>query len=336
MSAAQKIRSQYFGHKLFMYGFIYLSTYCRNHCTFCFYRKTNKQSPRYRKNLAEVAQIARGLADSGVHLIDLTLGEDPLIHDTGNFHILFQMIERVKKETGLPVMISPGVVSEEILQHFAAIKTDWYALYQETHNSVLFKKLRIGQSFEERNNKRTAARRAGMLVEDGILLGVGESISDRADSIVAMKQNNVDQARAMSLVPQPETPVADMPCPSRMVECLFIAVLRLTMPDRLIPASLDVDGIKGLKMRLEAGANVITSIIPPNNSLAGVSQSSLDIEQGLRTVSEVKKVLTAMGLKIAGAKDYESWMAQRKEITARRDHPGSRCSSQTGSLDLYP
>jgi methylornithine synthase len=336
MSAAQKVRSQYFGNKLFMYGFIYLSTYCRNHCVFCFYRKTNKQSPRYRKNLAEVAEIACGLADSGVHLIDLTLGEDPLIHDTGDFHILFQMIERVKKETGLPVMISPGVVPEEILQHFAGIKTDWYALYQETHNPVLFKKLRIGQNFEERNNKRTAARRAGMLEEDGILLGVGETISDRADSIMAMNQNNVDQARAMSLVPQPETPVADMPCPSRMVECLFIAVLRLTMPDRLIPASLDVDGIKGLKMRLEAGANVITSIIPPNNRLAGVSQSSLDIEQGLRTVSEVKKVITAMGLKIADGKVYESWMTQRKEITAQREHLGSLCSSEPYSLDLHP
>ena len=327
MSAAQKVRSQYFGNKLFMYGFIYLSTYCRNHCAFCFYRKTNKQSPRYRKNLAEVAEIARGLADSGVHLIDLTLGEDPLIHDTGEYHILFRMIERVKKETGLPVMISPGVVPEEILQHFTGIKTDWYALYQETHNPALFKKLRIGQSFEERNNIRMAARRAGMLVEDGILLGAGETISDRTDSIMAMNQSNVDQARAMSLVPQPETPVADMPCPSRMVECLFIAVLRLTMPDRLIPASLDVDGIKGLKMRLEAGANVITSIIPPNNSLAGVSQSSLDIEQGLRTVPEVKKILTAMGMRIAGRKDYESWLAERREITACREHLGAQCAS---------
>ena len=336
MSTAQKVRRQHFGSRLFMYGFIYLSTYCRNHCAFCFYRKTNMQSPRYRKNLEEVAEIACGLADSGVHLIDLTLGEDPLIHDTGNFDILFQMIERVKDETGLPVMISPGLVSEEILQHFAAMKTDWYALYQETHNSVLFKKLRIGQSFEERNKTRDAARRTGMLVEDGILLGVGETVSDRADSIMAMKQNNVDQARAMSLVPQPETPVADMPCPSRMIECLCIAVMRLTMPDRLIPASLDVDGIKGLKMRLEAGANVITSIIPPNNRLAGVSQSVLDIEQGLRTVSEVKKVITAMGLKIAGGKDYESWMAKRKEITAQREHPGSLGPSQTYSLDLHP
>jgi len=336
MSTAQKIRRQHFGNRLFMYGFIYLSTYCRNHCTFCFYRNTNTQSPRYRKNLEEVVAIACGLADSGVHLIDLTLGEDPLIHDTGNFHILFQMIERVKDETGLPVMISPGVVSEEILQHFVAIKTDWYALYQETHNSVLFKKLRIGQSFEVRNKTRNAARRAGMLVEDGILLGVGETVSDRADSIMAMKQNNVDQARAMSLVPQPETPVADMPCPSRMIECLCIAVMRLTMPDRLIPASLDVDGIKGLKMRLEAGANVITSIIPPNNRLAGVSQSDLDIEQGLRTVSEVKKVITAMGLKVAGGKVYESWMAKRKELSARREHLGSLGASQTDRLDLHP
>ena len=336
MSSAQKVRNQHFGNELFIYGFIYLSTYCRNHCAFCFYRKTNKQSPRYRKNIEEVAKIACELADSGVHLIDLTLGEDPLIHDTSNFHTLYRMIERVKEETGLPVMISPGMVSEEILQHFAALKTDWYALYQETHNSVLFKKLRIGQSFENRNDNRNAARRAGMLVEDGILLGVGETPFDRADSILAMKQNNVDQARAMSLVPQPDTPVADMPRPSKMIECLCIAVMRLTMPDRLIPASLDVDGIKGLKMRLEAGANVITSIIPPDNRLAGVSQSTLDIEQGLRTVSEVKKVITHMGLRVADGKVYESWIVKQKEITVRREHPGSIGSPEIRSPDLHP
>lgn len=336
MSSAQKVRNQHFGNELFIYGFIYLSTYCRNHCAFCFYRKTNKQSPRYRKNIEEVAKIACELADSGVHLIDLTLGEDPLIHDTGNFHTLYRMIERVKEETGLPVMISPGMVSEEILQHFAALKTDWYALYQETHNSILFKKLRIGQSFENRNDNRNAARRAGMLVEDGILLGVGETPFDRADSILAMKQNNVDQARAMSLVPQPDTPVADMPRPSKMIECLCIAVMRLTMPDRLIPASLDVDGIKGLKMRLEAGANVITSIIPPDNRLAGVSQSTLDIEQGLRTVSEVKKVTRHMGLRVADGKVYESWIVKQKEITVRREHPGSIGSPEIRSPDLHP
>jgi methylornithine synthase len=336
MSAARKVRRLHFANQLFLYGFIYLSTYCRNHCTFCFYRKTNKQSPRYRKRSQEVIEIACELANSGVHLVDLTLGEDPMIHDSGNFHILIQMIEAVKKKTGLPVMISPGVVPEEILHQLAAIKTDWYALYQETHNPVLFKKLRTGQRFKYRNDTRNAARRAGMLVEDGILLGVGETLSDRADSIMAMQQNDVDQVRTMSFVPQPQTPLCKMSSPSRMIECLCIAVMRLTMPDRLIPASLDVDGIKGLKMRLDAGANVITSIIPPNNRLAGVSQSSLDIEQGLRSVSEVKKVITAMGLQIASGKVYESWLEERKEITARRKHHGSLCPSPISILDLHP
>ena len=319
MATAQKVRRQHFGNNLFMYGFIYLSTYCQNYCSFCFYRKTNTQSPRYRKNLEEVADIACGLAESGVHLIDLTLGEDPVMTTNGNFHILIQMIEQVKSKTGLPVMISPGRIPQEILQHFVAIETDWYALYQETHNPVLFKKLRIGQSFEERMNKRNAARRSGMLVEDGILLGVGETVFDRADSIMAMKQNNVDQARAMSLVPQPQTPLGEMSSPSRMIECLSIATMRLNMPDILIPASLDVDGIKGLKMRLEAGANVITSIIPPKKRLAGVSQSSLDIEQGMRSVPEVKKVLADMGLKIADSTTYKSWIAARKRIACRQE-----------------
>ncbi len=92
------------------------------------------------------------------------------------------------------------------------------------------------------------------------------------------------------------------------------------MPDRLIPASLDVDGIKGLKMRLEAGANVVTSIIPPRSRLAGVSQSSLDIEQGLRTVPEVEKVLAHMGLNAADAQDYASWVAVHKKKNAEEEN----------------
>ncbi len=316
MSTARQVRSLHFGDHLFLYGFIYLSTYCRNHCTFCFYRKTNKQSPRYRKSAKEVAEIACELAVSGVHLIDLTLGEDPFIHDSHNFALLYRIVQRVKDETGLPVMISPGVVSGQVLGHFAAIETDWYALYQETHNPALYKKLRIGQRFEDRLATRDAARRAGMLVEDGILIGAGETVIDRVDSIMAMKAGHVDQVRAMTLVPQPETPLADMPRLSRTIECLIIAVMRLSMPDRLIPASLDVDGIKGLRMRLDAGANVITSIIPPNKRLAGVSQSTLDIEQGLRTVSEVKKVIASMGLRIAESQDYRSWMASPTKLGA--------------------
>ena len=314
MSAAQKMRNQYFGTKIFLYGFVYFSTYCRNNCTFCFYRETNTVSPRYRKNLQEVVDISCELVKSGVHLIDLTSGEDPIWHDEDGFDDLLDIIREVKRQTGVPVMISPGVVPDEILRKCAEMDVDFYALYQETHNPTLYKKLRILQDFEERKQKRIVARQLGMLVEDGLLLGVGETIQDRAESMMAMKQADLQQVRVMSFVPQSQTPLASIATPSRMIEYLGIAVLRLLMPDRLIPATLDVEGIKGLRMRLEAGANVVTSIIPPRDHLAGVAQSSLDVEEGLRTVAEVKKILADIGLEAASANEYASWVTNRKKF----------------------
>ncbi len=323
MAAARKIRDKYFGNNIFVYGFIYFSTFCQNHCSFCYYRKTNQLSPRYRKSLEEIVDIAVRLAESGIHLIDLTMGEDPEIIRAGKFEILFEMIMRVKDATGLPVMISPGVVPVEVLEKFSNLGVDWYALYQETHNQVLYKKLRVGQSFRERADRRAAALDYGMLVEDGMLLGVGETTGDRAASILNMKDQGVQQARVMSLVPQAQTPMASRKAIPRVQEALSIAVMRIIMPDKLIPASLDVDGIKGLKMRLEAGANVVTSIIPPSASLAGVSQSTLDIDEGLRTVPEVKKILSGMGLRVADSGDYIKWIAGLK---AKRVNWGDDCS----------
>ena len=69
-----------------------------------------------------------------------------------------------------------------------------------------------------------------------------------------------------------------------------------------ITASLDVDGIAGLKQRLEAGANVVTSLVPSKMGLVGVSNHSLDIEEGNRTVKSVIGVLEECRLTVASRK----------------------------------
>jgi methylornithine synthase len=104
--------------------------------------------------------------------------------------------------------------------------------------------------------------------------------------------------------------------PSR--ELAAIAVLRLALPDRLIPASLDVAGLDGLERRLAAGANVVTSLIPPGQGLAGVAQSALDIEEGRRTVKEVREVLERCALAPASREEYLDWLEARKR--------GHRCA----------
>lgn len=310
--AAQEVRNRYFGTNVFMYGFIYFSTFCRNRCNFCFYRKKNTISPRYRKSLPEILDIAQQLAKAGVHLIDLTMGEDPLIHDEGNYEVLIDIVKGVKKLTNLPIMISPGVVPDSILVNLSKVGVDWYALYQESYNLNLYHKLRVEQSFFERVIKREKASQLGMLVEDGILLGVGETLKDRVNALFKLKNSFAQQVRVMSFVAQEQTPMEKFSSPPRHEECLSIAIMRLLMPDRLIPASLDIDGIAGLQMRLEAGANVVTSVIPPSHSLAGVSNAELDIDQGLRTPEQIKKVLASLGLQVASQEVYEDFLTKKK------------------------
>ena len=318
-TAAREARSRSFGDAIFLYGFVYFSTYCRNECAFCFYRADNDESPRYRKSLDEVVAICRDLAGSGVVLLDLTMGEDPAIHDDPGYAGLLELVAAVCDVSGLPVMVSPGVVPDEVLAGLRARGADWYALYQETHSPELYERLRTGQPFAARVAARRAARRAGLLVEDGILTGVGDTEADRARSIAAMREAAWEQVRVMTFVPQAGTPLADVRPAGDEAELLTIATLRLAMPHSLIPASLDVDGIRGLERRLNAGANVVTSIVPPTVGLAGVSQAELDIEEGRRTVAGVLPHLARLGLRPGTVADYRSWLAvahERAEIPA--------------------
>jgi methylornithine synthase len=310
--AARELRRRHFGQRVFLYGFLYLSTFCRNDCRFCWYRRSNPACRRYRKSEQEVLEACLRLAESGVHLLDLTLSEDPTMHTPEGFAVLARLTARAKAATGLPLMLSPGVIPEAALRELKRAGADWYACYQETHSRGLFRRLRPRQSFAARMRAKRAARRAGLLLEEGILCGVGESPRDLARSVQAMGRLGAAQVRAMSFVPREGIPLAGRHRGDPGRELTAIAVLRLAFPDRLIPASLDVDGLAGLERRLAAGANVVTSLIPPGQGLAGVAQSELDIEEGRRTAAEVGEVLQRCGLAPASPAEYAEWLARRK------------------------
>ncbi|WP_291300695.1 methylornithine synthase PylB [Desulfosporosinus sp. BICA1-9] len=313
-NVARQLRTRYFEDKIFIYGFVYFSTYCRNECAFCLYRKSNHSLERYRKTDLEIMETALSLVESGVHLLDLTMGEDPYYFDKqeSGFEHLIRTVELIKKSTEIPIMISAGVVSEEVLREFKAAGIDWYATYQETHNPDLYHKLRLGQSYSERMEGKKSAHKLGFLIEEGLLTGVGDTDEDLVDSLEAMKSLGADQVRVMSFVPQEGTPMHRFTSVAPYRELLIIAIMRLVFPDRLIPASLDVDGLKGLADRLDAGANVVTSIIPPQSGLAGVSNQSLDIDDGNRTVSRIIPVLAQHGLVPASRDEYADWVLKRQ------------------------
>lgn len=312
--AARKTRARNFGNQVFFYGFLYFSTFCRNNCRFCQYRRDNTILPRYRKSRQEILMAAREIAGTGVHLIDLTMGEDPKLYAGGipAFQELADTARAVREETGLPVMISPGALPDEGLQAMARAGVEWYACYQETHTRSLYEYLRLDQDFDIRMAKKKMAGKLGMFIEEGLLTGAGESLDNLAESICRMKAMEVDQARVMTFVPQLGTPMSHLPFQDDLQERIIIAVLRLVLPDRLIPASLDVGGLDGLEGRLDAGANVVTSIVPPKRGLAGVANNSLDIEDSRRTLGRIIPILENCGLEPAPVSEFQDWMDRRR------------------------
>jgi methylornithine synthase len=324
--AARKLRENYFGNRVFLYGFLYFSTYCGNSCNFCLYRKDNSAAIRYRKSPAQIIESSRCLSESGIHLIDLTMGEDPEIFQAGDqgFDRLLQTIRSVKQNTNLPIMISAGVLPGAVLGELPEAGATWYACYQETHNRVLYQKLRTRQDYDIRINSKRRAKELGLLIEEGLLAGVGESTTDITDSIFVMRQLKADQVRVMNFVPQKETPMEHFPSPDSLKELLVIALMRLVFPECLIPASLDVGGHTELGHKLAAGANVVTSLIPPGQGLAGVAQCDLDIEDGKRTASGIQSVLKKSGLQPASSQEYYSWLNQRLKSSSPVSKIGNR------------
>ncbi|MDO4203015.1 MAG: methylornithine synthase PylB [Selenomonadaceae bacterium] len=318
--AARRLREKNFGQKVFLYGFVYFSTYCRNKCRFCYYRCANGQSPRYRKSLPEILEIGTALKESGIHLLDLTMGEDPLYLSNGDegHERLIEIFREVKKATNLPLMASPGVVPDDVVLKLKEAGADWYALYQETHSRTLYDTLRTEQPYEDRWHAKCFARDNGMLIEEGLLTGIGDSTADRVYSLREMQKLGASQVRTMTFVPQAGTPLGSLIPQGSTREVNLIAVLRLLFPDALIPASLDVEGAGGLKARMQAGANVVTSIIPPQAGLAGVAQAEQDIADGGRTVAGVKPLLEEVGLEPASAGEYADWIARRKALMMER------------------
>jgi len=193
---ARELRNRHFQNEIFLYGFVYFSTWCHNDCAFCYYRQSNPRSPRYRKSDSEILEAAGSLTDSGVHLIDLTSGEDSyyLTQPEGQ-EMLAELARAVKMQSGLPVMVSPGVVTDEVLRQLAAVGADWYACYQETYNRELFQRLRLNQSFDRRLQAKQMARKHGLLVEEGILRGAGETLDDLAVALVSMQEIGAQQVR---------------------------------------------------------------------------------------------------------------------------------------------
>ena len=101
----------------------------------------------------------RSWPSRGVHLIDLTMGEDPLFFDDGDFGPLVDLVAAVKaRDRAAGDDLAGRRRRRRCSRDLHDAGADWYACYQETHVPDVYARLRMGQDFDERVAR---ARRGG-------------------------------------------------------------------------------------------------------------------------------------------------------------------------------
>ncbi|MFC6865165.1 biotin synthase BioB [Halomicroarcula sp. GCM10025817] len=172
---------------------------------------------------------------------------------------VIEAIRLVRDETAVEVDASLGILTETEAEILADEGVNHYNHNIETSPGY-FPDVVQSHTFEDRVHTLEVAKAAGMDLCAGVILGMGESPTDRVDAAIALQDIGVSSLPVNILNPVAGTPLAERGLPDITTEAVVktIAVYRLLHPDARVrltggrEVNLDTDGQVAA---LEAGAD---------------------------------------------------------------------------------
>ena len=255
--------------------FIPLTNLCRDYCGYCTFRRDPGQPGAHTMSPGEVLQIARQGEKLGCTEALFSLGDKPELvfpemRDTlrklgyrSTLHYLEAMCELVLRETNLLPHPNPGLMSAEWIARLAQVSPSM-GLMLETTNAAL---LAPGAAHDNAPDKLPAKRlrtieeagKQGVPFTTGILIGIGESLEDRVDAMIAVgelhrRYGHIQEVIIQNFRVKPEIPMANCAEPTRGEMLRTIAVARLLLPDLNIQAPPNLSD-PDYEQLLDAGVN---------------------------------------------------------------------------------
>ncbi len=263
--------------------FIPLTTLCRDYCSYCTFRKDPGQPGAQFMTPDEVRALAERARQAGCKEALFSLGDQPekIFPEAREFLLaqgysrtldyLAAMCELVLEKTGLLPHANPGVMDRAALERLK----DSNASVGLMLENVSPRLMRDGLPHAKAPDKVPALRlrtaeEAGKLsiaFTTGILIGIGETMEERIDSLVAIrtlheKYGHIQEVIIQNFRAKPEIPMAAHPEPSLEDMLRTIALARLILGPRMnvqAPPNLSYDDFPRL---LDAGINDWGGISP--------------------------------------------------------------------------
>ncbi|WP_230883711.1 bifunctional FO biosynthesis protein CofGH [Planomonospora sp. ID82291] len=253
--------------------FIPLTRLCRDRCGYCTFATAPHKLDSVFMSPDEVVEIARQGAAAGCKEALFTLGDRPEdrwhqarewldahgYDDTLSY--VRAMAIRVLEETGLLPHLNPGVLTWRDLQRLKPVAPSMGMMLETTSRRLFEEK---GQPHHGSPDKDPAVRlrvledagRSNVPFTSGILIGIGETVQDRAESLFALRRTAREYGGIQEVIVQnfrakPDTAMRGMPDADLQELAATIAVARLVLGPRTrlqAPPNL-VDAEYGLMIR---------------------------------------------------------------------------------------
>jgi biotin synthase len=233
LALAHEVRMRWCGPEVEVEGIVSVKTGgCPEDCHFC------SQSGRFdtpvratRLDVASLVEAARETAATGATefcIVAAVRGPDA--------RLMAQVAESVKaiqEQVGINVACSLGILTEEQADDLAALGVHRYNHNLETARSH-FPEVVTTHTWEERRDTLELVRERGMEVCCGCIIGMGETLEQRAELVAQLAEVDPHEVPMNFLDPRPGTPFADLEPPSAGEALRAIAAFRLAMPRTLL------------------------------------------------------------------------------------------------------
>ena len=292
---ATDIRRRVYGNHIYVRGLIEISNICQNNCYYCGIRAGNPHCERYRLTEEEIISCCREGYILGFRTFVLQGGEDGYFTDER----LCTLLRTVKREhPDCAVTLSLGERSTESYRRLREAGADRYLLRHETADPTHYGKLHPTEmSHANRLRCLEDLKALGYQVGCGFMVGSPfQTEAHLAKDLKFVETFRPHMCGIGPFIPHKDTVFADRTAGSVSLTCYLLSLVRLALPDVLLPATTALGTMDpfGRERGILAGANVVMPNLSPESVRAKYALYDGKLSSGAESAQQLQDLCGRM------------------------------------------
>lgn len=208
---------------------------CSEDCAFCSQSAHHDTDVENHTLLDEdiILKKAKAMEAAGTHRFDIVVSGKGVEYGSKDFDKILNALSRIKEETSLEVCACLGTLTDEAAAALREVGVTRYNHNLETAESY-FPEIISTHTYEDRLNTIKAVKKVGMEVCCGGIIGLGESMEQRIELALALRDLDVESIPINILNPIEGTRLEASEPLSHLEILKTIAVFRFILADKII------------------------------------------------------------------------------------------------------